>query len=243
MQKTGQVDKTEDREFQDEVNKFKIMEKNTLALQKEAKAHLDAMRGMTANQARIAGTLEAFFVDNGEAAMAGHSYRRAVEELDTRTTQGLDQPYRATVLEPIGKLCSYFPEVNNTIQKRNKKLLDHDSTRTNVRKLQDKPPTDGSKLPMAEKAAADAKDVYEAINTQLVSELPQLIEYRIPYLDPSFESMVRMQAQFASEAYEKLGGVQRYFADDVRDLYANGDLDGQVEGALQEIRDLTICGS
>ena len=33
-----------------------------------------------------------------------------------------DAPYRATVLEPIGKLCSYWPEVNNTISKRNKKV-------------------------------------------------------------------------------------------------------------------------
>jgi hypothetical protein len=49
------------------------------------------------------------------------------------------------------------------------------------------------------------------MNDQLVQELPQLIDLRIPYFDPSFEAMIRMQCKFAEEGYEKLGGVQRYF--------------------------------
>jgi hypothetical protein len=44
LQKTGQVDKTVDSEFQDEVSRYKQMEKETLALQKEAKGYLDAIR-------------------------------------------------------------------------------------------------------------------------------------------------------------------------------------------------------
>jgi len=52
-----------------------------------------------------------------------------------------------------------------------------------------------------------------------------------------------MQAKFAEEGYEKLGGVQRYFPDSVRDDYAAGQLDAQVEGVLQEMKDLSICGA
>ena len=84
------------------------------------------------------------------------------------------------------------------------------------------------------------------MNQQLQDELPQLIDLRIPYLDPSFEAMVRMQAKFAEEGYEKMGGVQRYFVDTeaggIRDQYADGQLDAQVEGVLQEMRELSICG-
>ena len=45
LQKTGQVDRTVDAEFQDEVARFKQLEKETLLLQKEAKGYLDAIRG------------------------------------------------------------------------------------------------------------------------------------------------------------------------------------------------------
>lgn len=54
--------------------------------------------------------------------------------------------------------------------------------------------------------------------------------------------MIRCQLHFAEEGYEKLSGVQRYFADNIRDDYANGALDGQVEAALEEMRELSIYG-
>lgn len=53
--------------------------------------------------------------------MAGHSYKAAVEELDIGVSRELDAPYRATVLEPIGKLNSYYPQINAAIDKRNHK--------------------------------------------------------------------------------------------------------------------------
>lgn len=120
-------------------------------------------------------------------------------------------------------------------------LLDFDAARTKHRKLIDKPSDDPSKLPRAEKEMEDAKAIFEAMNTQLMEELPQLVDLRIPYLDPSFEAMIRMQAKFAEEGYEKMGGVQRYFAEGVREEYADGQLDAQVEGVLQEMRELSIC--
>lgn len=69
-----------------------------------------------------------------------------------------------------------------------------------------------------------------------------MLDLRVPYLDPSFESMTRLQVAFAQEGYEKLGGVQRYFAENVREDYANGQLDAQVEAALAEMSTLSICG-
>ena len=56
----------------------------------------------------------------------------------------------------------------------------------------------------------DAKEVFDMLNDQLIAELPQLLDLRIPYFDPSFEAMIRMQCKFAEEGYEKLGGVQRF---------------------------------
>lgn len=62
------------------------------------------------------------------------------------------------------------------------------------------------------------------------------------YLDPSFEAMVRCQLRFAEEGYDKLAGVQRYFSDNIRDDYANGQLDVQVENVLSEMKELAIYG-
>jgi bridging integrator 3 len=61
----------------------------------------------------------------------------------------------------------------------------------------------------AQQELEDAKEVFDLINDQLVKELPTLLELRVPYFDPSFEAMIRMQCKFAEDGYEKLSGVQR----------------------------------
>ena len=78
-----------------------------------------------------------------------------------------------------------------------------------MRKLIDKPGEDASKLPRAEQEHETAREVFEFMNQQFLDELPRLLDLRIPFFDPSFEAMIRMQCKFAEEGYEKLGGVQR----------------------------------
>ena len=51
--------------------------------------------------------------------------------------------------------------------------------------------------------------MFDMLNEQLIAELPQLLDLRVPFFDPSFEAMIRMQCKFAEEGYEKLSGVQR----------------------------------
>lgn len=65
------------------------------------------------------------------------------------------------------------------------------------------------KLPRAEQEHDEAKEVFDLLNNQLIAELPQLLDLRVPYFDPTFEAMIRMQCKFAEESYEKLGAVQR----------------------------------
>lgn len=244
MQKTGAIERTVDREFAEEEGRYKTMERETNNLQKDSKAYLDSMRAMSASQSRIAETLEVFYAieRTSDAAMAGHAYKSAVDELDNGVGRDLDAPFRATVLEPIGKLCSHYPVINDAIGKRSKKMLDYDAARAKVKKLVDKPAEDTSKLPRAQQELDEAKEIFDLLNEQLITELPQLVELRIPYLDPSFEAMVRCQLRFAEEGYTKLSGVQRYFGESIRDDYANGQLDVQVETILGEMKELAIYG-
>jgi hypothetical protein len=148
---------------------------------------------MTASQMRIAETIDAFYGDAGTRDGVSRSYKQAVEELDAETIKALDGPYRTTVLEPISRFCAYFPDINECIKKRNHKLLDYDQMRAKVKKLVEKPDKDPGKLPRTEKEAQMAKEVYEGLNDQLTGELPQLIDLRVPYLDPSFEALVKIQ--------------------------------------------------
>ncbi|KAK1065552.1 BAR adaptor protein Hob3 [Friedmanniomyces endolithicus] len=88
-----------------------------------------------------------------------------------------------------------------------------------------------------------AKAAYDQLNEQLTSELPQLIDLRVPYLDPSFEALVKIQLRFCAEAYSRMAQVQQYMDASTRDQYASGELDARVEEALGQIRELSIAGT
>ena len=80
----------------------------------------------------------------------------------------------------------------------------------------------------AEKEAAMAKEIYEELNDQLTAELPQLIDLRVPYLDPSFEALVKIQLRFCKEGYERMAQVQQYLDPQVREDYAQVFLEGKL---------------
>lgn len=100
---------------------------------------------MVSAQGRIADTIDVFYgaADRtSEGAMAANAYKRSVDELDASTTREFvcsnpsfyivcydadsvhsqDAPYRTCILEPLGKMNAFFPVINDTISKRNKKV-------------------------------------------------------------------------------------------------------------------------
>jgi len=243
MMKTGHVERTMDRPYEVEERRYRTLESAATRLQKEAKGYLDSLRAMTASQMRIAETIDAFYGESGANDGVSRSYKQAVEDLDAETVKALDGPYRTTVLEPINRFCAYFPDINECIKKREHKMLDYDAMRSKVKKLTDKPDKDPGKLPRTEKELEMAKYLYEQLNEQLTNELPQLIDLRVPYLDPSFEALVKIQLRFCAEAYSRMAQVQQYLDASTRDQYANGDLDARVEDVLGQIRDLSIAGT
>ncbi|KAL8659096.1 MAG: hypothetical protein Q9226_000624 [Calogaya cf. arnoldii] len=215
---------------------------------------------MTASQMRIAETIDAFYGDAGANDGVSRSYKQAVEDLDAETIKALDDkpslsPYHAFApTSPISTNVSrnnpptacrkHSPDLTIPgIKKRNHKLLDYDATRARVKKLVEKPDKDPSKLPRAERESDLARSAYETLNEQLFSELPQLIDLRVPYLDPSFEALVKIQLRFCAEAYSRMAQVQQFLDADTREQYAQGHLDSKVEQVLGEIRELSIAGT
>ena len=129
------------------------------------------------------------------------------------------------------------------MKKRDHKMLDFDATRAKAKRLTDKPDKDPTKLPRAERELEQTKQAFLALNDQISAEIPQLIDLRVPYLDPSFEALVKIQLRFCAEAYSRMAQVQQYLDADTREHYAQGVLDERVEQVLQEIRDLSIAGT
>lgn len=63
-----------------------------------------------------------------------------------------------------------------------------------------------------------------------------LINMQVPYLNPSFEAIVKSQLAFNEGAFHKLDAIRKSFPID-----SDRGLEGRVEGVLQQMRELSIC--
>ncbi|KAG2202573.1 hypothetical protein INT47_012567, partial [Mucor saturninus] len=233
-QRTGGNDRTQDSEFEEELERFKALEKKSEKMSKNAKEYMDSSRAIIASQMRLIQVIEKMYGDSAFSNPALAEYKRAIEGIEKECKDSLDPAYQKAVIEPLARYVSYFPEVNEAVKRRNKKLLDYDSQRSKVRKLIDKPVEDPQRLPRAEQEANMARELYENLNTILINELPKVIELRVPYLDPVFEAMVKSQLRFSQLGYEKLEGMRNYIPNEVEG-------DRRVDDVLQQMRELSIC--
>ncbi|KAL6933099.1 probable Reduced viability upon starvation protein 161 [Hanseniaspora guilliermondii] len=238
------VDKTVDKEYDVELRRYKVLERAAGNLTKDSKGFLDALRAVTASQVTIAEIISNLYDDSksyNSGYNVGNYYLQCVRDFDSETVKQLDGPFRETVLDPITKFSNYFQEIDEAIKKRDHKKQDYDAAKSKVRRLIDKPAKDAGKLPKAEKDLQFSKDVFDQLNDQLKQELPQLVSLRVPYFDPSFESLVKIQLRFCTEGYTRLAQIQQYLDEQSRDDYANGTLDSKMEQILQQMSSLDIC--
>ena len=235
------IDKINDKEFDDQERRYNLLKKNCEQLVVESKGYLDSLRIVSSSQLRIAEVLENLNSDtDNNSAKEGKIYLQTVQSLDNNVVKKLDEPYIETVMNPCLKFERYFKEIDDAIKKRHHKKNDYEALKAKVRKLTDKPSKDVSKLPASEKELQLSKEIFESINNQLKSELPQLIQLRIPYFDPSFQALVKIQYRFSVESYTELSQVQQYIDPQMRDQYVDGTLDRNIENILNQMLGLDI---
>lgn len=238
------VDKTIDKDFDVEERRYKTLKTAGQNLQKASKGYLDSLRAVTASQVTIAEIVSNLYEEAKQGGSVysnvGSYYMLCVRELDEETVKQVDEPFRETILDPVTKFANYFNEIDEAIKKRTHKKTDYDQCKSKVRRLIDKPAKDAGKLPRAEKELAVAKDIFEDLNEQLKAELPQLISLRVPFYDPSFESLVKIQMKFCTEGYSRLAQVQQCLDQQSRDDYANGVLDGKIDELILQMNSLNI---
>lgn len=184
-------------------------------------------------------------------------YYATIKQLNDSCIANLENPYNQTVLNPIARFNSYYIEINEIIKKRHNKLLDYDAMKNKLRKLIENPTTNISpsmktniiesnhnqyeeKLKIYNQELTEVESKYVEINNQLLIELPKLINHRISYFDPSFESFVKIQLRFFNENYHVLNQLQLKLDAQTRQDYIEGKLEDRIDDVLRRMKKLDI---
>ncbi|OBA19084.1 BAR-domain-containing protein [Metschnikowia bicuspidata var. bicuspidata NRRL YB-4993] len=240
--KPGPAEDTTDLEFEYEEKRYRAMETVTTRLEKELRHYIDSLRTLTNAQESMTLVLSGFYGED-ENTIA-HMYYTAMKELSQTCLEELEEPFLKTVLNPVERFNSYYINVNEAIKKRAKKKNAYDSLRTKLKKLDASPSDDPSyelKLSDLSKELEQAHSKYAYFNDQLKAELPTLVDMRIPYLNPLFESFVKIQLRFFNENFERINEVELVMDAQTRLDYVNGALEAKMDNILDKIKELNIA--
>ncbi|KAJ1912938.1 BAR adaptor protein Hob3, partial [Mycoemilia scoparia] len=238
-QKVGSVEASNDPDFNEQEERFKILEKKAERLYKESDGYLASVETMTESQRKLAENMTAL-MDGGQSAHSYQSaYRHAAEYIDEKVRADFESAYRQTVIESISRYCSYIPEFNKGITQRKHRLQDFDKIKAQWKKAYEKQNIEPQIFEKVDSDATYAEQVYNNINTALIREIPKLINARIDVLDPSFEAFIKSQHDFFGQSSEQMDRVQTYLPPRTND--DDRALDNSIRDILERVRGLSIC--
>ncbi|XP_076037755.1 uncharacterized protein LOC143023129 isoform X2 [Oratosquilla oratoria] len=164
----GIMSQTKDPIFDAEEEKFLCCQRLTTALVRDAEAVLCSVQARhTAEYGAAEGVAMIYLKDARSPEI--ESIRNATKETCGRILGQFERIMLTTVIAPLKHLVQYFKAPERLIQKRHDKLLDYDNAQYKLDKNRD--PT---RTRILEEELSQVKGTYEAMNTQLLEELPLL---------------------------------------------------------------------
>lgn len=180
----GIMSQTKDPEFDEEVAKFRCVQKAAQTLAQDVsvllqgviarhKAEMDISRNLAATLLQAAATPEM------------ESIQRVTHETCNRLIKMFDSFIQQRVIQPAKQLVSLCEVPERLIQKRYHKMLDYDNAQYKLDKNKD-----ATKTRILEEELSQMKGTYEALNTQLMMELPILTRCGSEVLSLATRSLV-----------------------------------------------------
>ncbi|KAG4304936.1 hypothetical protein PORY_001611 [Pneumocystis oryctolagi] len=211
---------TVDQVYTDIESQFKELEQKLRRLSNNAKKYIEAIYGVLNSQlqfseiigeiykpitGKVAETENLFFKDNSEIK-ASERYQTIVKELQETLVPELEM-IELRIIKPTEELLSIVNSIYKITEKRERKRLDYDRYRANLKKLQDKKEKtlkDERALYSAENAVEHSTQEFEYYNTLLKEELPIIFDLESTFIQPIFQNFYFMQLNIYYTFYEKM---------------------------------------
>ncbi|BFZ06475.1 hypothetical protein BsWGS_09514 [Bradybaena similaris] len=201
LQNLGKAEKTTDEPFNDIVLRIEKQQEVAHHLQKELKAYANCLREMSvANKnltTAIAETYEAEWTKDD-------TVRSQLQTYDLLWNDCL-QTLQDSVVVPLNNYLNSFPALKVKIAKRGRKMVDYDNSRHNLEVLQAAKKKDEAKIQKALEEVKEVKKIYEELNNELHTELPDFNNSRVTFYAGLLSSLFSAEHVFHSEV-SKLDG-------------------------------------
>ncbi|XP_028399680.1 dynamin-binding protein-like isoform X2 [Dendronephthya gigantea] len=194
---TGLVSQTVDEKFNENERLFYQIEKTAKNLIKNITQYLELFEDVHSSQVQSCENITDFCKDDGTAKDI-QGYTDAERYIGEHLVNQLKHVLDGEVLSPLTTLINLFQGPHRLIQKRHDKCLDYDSLSNKVEKIKDQ-----EKWRQAKDELDFAKKTYEALNTQLLDELPVLNTKSLKFLQTCITNFACVHKNFFVEALDQ----------------------------------------
>ncbi|KAJ3336355.1 hypothetical protein HDU93_003026 [Gonapodya sp. JEL0774] len=270
-----------DKDFDEAERSVKNLHAKFERLHKDSKALQDAYKSLSISHTRLAATFSppssspslsrgprpSTSSDSarsstseylGAGGVVAARYAEAVREINDLVDGEVNPTLSFTHLTPLLRLTLLVPTLDPHLEKRRKRLLDHDAQRARVRRAVEKAEAAASKeanraernrgdrdLDRDDEQVVDGENVrqlkqdmerlwleYDKVTTALMLDVGKMVDARTAYLDPVAEAGVRIGESRVSSASSSITSL------------ATADDSMRAEAVLEhKMKELSICGA
>jgi len=208
---TQTVDTTynEQKEIFDE--HYKLLKK----LGKDAHRVLDLYKELSIIQATLAQDFDEILDGDGELASSVTSLSQSVKDIDAARIQ-FDEKARTQCLTPLSNYMGQFKEIEERMKERDNRLLDMDRYKWEMEHK-----SNTIKQQQHREKYDLQKQSYDALNNELMEDIPKLYADRFPFFDPAFASWAienaEMYKAFAKNSSNMLQFINHINRQDIKE--------------------------
>jgi len=200
----GNATQTVDTSYNEQKTTFDEHYKLLKKLGKDAHRVLDLYKELSIIQSTLAQDFDEIFDGDGELAPSVSSLTQSVKEIDAARMQ-FDEKARNQCLTPLSNYMGQFKEIEERMKERDNRLLDMDRYKWEMEHKS----SSIKQQPHKEKYDLQ-KQNYDALNDELMEDIPKLYADRFPFFDPAFASWATENAEMYKTFAKSSGNMLQF---------------------------------
>ncbi|CAG5131827.1 unnamed protein product, partial [Candidula unifasciata] len=201
LQNFGKAEKTTDEPFNEIVLRIEKQHDAAHHLQKELRMYANCLREMSVASKNLTTAIAETYEQEWTRESEVRAHLQTYDLLWNDCLQTLQD----SVSVPLNNYITSFPALKAKIAKRGRKMVDYDNSRHNLEVLQAAKKKDEVKIQKAQEEMKEAKKIYDELNNELHTELPDFNNSRVTFYAGLLSSFFSAEHVFHSEV-SKLDG-------------------------------------
>eukprot|EP01104_Vermistella_antarctica_P007235 TRINITY_DN1798_c3_g1_i1.p1 TRINITY_DN1798_c3_g1~~TRINITY_DN1798_c3_g1_i1.p1 ORF type:complete len:389 (-),score=127.13 TRINITY_DN1798_c3_g1_i1:106-1272(-) len=199
MRAIGKGATTVDAAFDEEEKRFSERYKLFEKLQKFGKSYEHTLAQLTKGQAEAAAQINSLYEQCGTQSHTAQVNQKVAGDIESMHTHMMVQ-MEDRFNKPLGGYFEQYKAIKQRNGERKKRLIDMDQAAADLQSKQAKPEkNDPMKIQAAQEKASQTRKHYEVLNTELLGDMPKLLQDTPQFFDCVFANFVDFQVAYFKE--------------------------------------------